>query len=606
MSRLLAALLALAPVGAAMAADPPLLRVLTETGLEQDGLPVYAEHPAAEPALAALSRGLSGEMLRIFALTQEYLRRAEGHSPQPAYLLLSSRQGGFPRYGFWLGDERMEEVGYVDLHRDRALTGRFGATDQLFPHELWHIIRRQVVGPQDEGFANQVHAVGVRTDRGVALNEGFAEAWQALALDHPDADPATRALASDEGALAYVEAEARAYAAELEARLALATRRRAGFILWFANGEDVLRYHGVRNNVWARQPDIPERLLDRDDPYAAYLYDSIVPADEADPLRSPARVLAIEGAMAGLAYAWASDAALQSYRPAADFYALFGTTAEQVSPVQNVWLKIIHAMYLRKAEDGAQLIDGYLQVFPEEAPALERLVSRLFGVPRLGSPPQLWLANEDFRTGTTVFDQFRGAPRTHTFDLNAASTIDLRSVPGVDLPLARRILAAAPYEAIGDLARVDGMSPDLLDRFGAMQQHMRQLLERAVDEEDSLSISAIVMPSVWRLLTALTGCAVLGAALYHEVRRRGPAPARPAWWRATVAGASASAVGIACGWAAGGLAGPGALAGVTLLFGLPAAAWCLLRRRGGRAAAQALLAWVAAALPAALAVTPLF
>jgi hypothetical protein len=96
----LAVLLAItAPVVAA--AQPPRLLVLEPRGASRDGLPVLDRRPPGDID-RLLARGFSGRLVRLYALEQEYLRRETGVAPEPAYLLLSTQQGGFPRFGFVL------------------------------------------------------------------------------------------------------------------------------------------------------------------------------------------------------------------------------------------------------------------------------------------------------------------------------------------------------------------------------------------------------------------------------------------------------------------------------------------------------------------------
>ncbi len=97
------------------AAEEPLLVLLTETGEERDGLPVLALHPGADEVAAGL--GLNGALLRVYRHVQGYLELKGGARPEPAYVLLSSRQGGFAREGFHLGDEDKSRAGYVDEER---------------------------------------------------------------------------------------------------------------------------------------------------------------------------------------------------------------------------------------------------------------------------------------------------------------------------------------------------------------------------------------------------------------------------------------------------------------------------------------------------------
>ena len=180
------------PAGVAAAAPPQLLVVLEPTGKTRDGLPVLTRHRDGGRVAAVLARGFSGRLLRLYALEQAFLSRATGRAPEPAYLLLSNRQGGFPQFGFYLDGVKKADAGWVDLHRSSTLSGRFGAMDQIFPHELLHVIVRQLAGEPRESGGNQMHAIGVRTDPVNAFGEGFAEHVQVMSVDDPDAAPGDR------------------------------------------------------------------------------------------------------------------------------------------------------------------------------------------------------------------------------------------------------------------------------------------------------------------------------------------------------------------------------------------------------------------------------
>jgi hypothetical protein len=242
-----------------------------------------------------LTRGFSGRLLRLYRWEQQYLARRDGRRIEPAFLLLSGHQGGFPRFGFCLGSERKPETAYVDLHREGAVDGRFGAMDQVFPHELLHVVLHQLAGEPPAGGANQVHVLGVRTDPFVAFNEGLAEHAQVASVDDPEASPATAALARDPGPVEVTERRLRAYRRALAARWSPATRARLGFLLWYNQAEQTLRYHAVKANRYVREPDVPARLLAPGDPYAAYLLGSVLPGDGRGPLKSPGRLRATEG-----------------------------------------------------------------------------------------------------------------------------------------------------------------------------------------------------------------------------------------------------------------------------------------------------------------------
>lgn len=574
--------------------EPPLLVVLTDTGRKCGDLPVLTRHPDASRHRAVLERGFSGRLLRWFRWEQQYLNRRDGRGIEPAYLLLSTTQGGFPRFGFCLDEAVKPDVAYVDLHRDGDLEGRFGAMDQIFPHELLHVVLHQLAGESPAGGANQVHALGVRTDPFVAFNEGFAEHAQVAAVDDPDATPATAALAGDPAPLARTGQRLREYVRALSARWAPAPRARLGFLLWYNQAEQTLRYHGVKQNWYAREPVLPDRLLHPGDPYAAYLLEGTLPGETEGPFRSPSRLRAIEAVTATTMVGLVTATAELDHRQGRAFYEAFGAAPEAVDPRANAYLKIFTVFAEDRAMDLWSFLTAYVRRFPEDAAAVLE-VARRSGLDLDVAPAaEIWLANAAFSTGTTLFDQFRGVPRRHTFDLNAASLVDLLGVPGVDRRLAEAILRGGPYQGLDDLRRV-GVTPDLLARFHEMAADMQR--QRAGDMEDdaSLNLTAIVMPGVWRALGWLVVGWLTAALAYASVRRLRPA-------RLAANGLAASLVGLGVAW----VFGPPWWVVVTVpivAFGTPAVIWHLARRRGG--AVRVAAAWAAASLPALLLTTPL-
>jgi len=85
-----------------------------------------------------------------------------------------------------------------------------------------------------------------------------------VAIDDPDADPATADLRDSRETFSGVERRLVAYRRELGARWAVAPRMSIGFLAWYSNDEDVLRYEAVKANRLARQveEELVERLLD--------------------------------------------------------------------------------------------------------------------------------------------------------------------------------------------------------------------------------------------------------------------------------------------------------------------------------------------------------
>ncbi len=589
-------LLALGAAPPSRPAPPPAsIVILTDTGARRGPLPVLRRHPDPRRYVTLLTRGYSGRLLRLYALVQRFAH--PDRPAQPAYLLLSQNQGGFPRFGFHIDGVDHPELAYVDLHEDSTLSGRPAAIDQIFPHELLHVIVHDLAGEQPEGGANQVHAVGVRTDRITAFSEGFAEHAQVMAIDAPDADPGTRALAADAAGRARALAAMDAYRRALSARWSIATRSRMTFPLWFSGAEQVLRYHAVRDNLFAHETSVPARLQTGEHAYAAYLVENVVPGDPHLPTKSVGRLLSTEGVVSAMFVRLVNAPAIQRvYRDDA-FYARFSTSAQDLDGLDNAYLKVFAAIH-KGGYDTAAVLRAYIDSFPDEAAAVTGVVRATLHTDDVRLAPEIWLRNDRFHAGTTLFDQFRGMPRAHTFDLNAASPADLAGVPGMTPALGDAIRGGAPFGRVEDVSRVSGMTPDVAAEFVRMHAVMEKQLAANGEEEAALSIRSILMPYLWRAVYVLIGVALVAAFLYRAVRR-------VRWWRFVLNGVAAALAGLLAGWTIDSGSGAMALIAPIAIFGLPATLWRALRTRSAREGAIVFAAWALAALPAALAVRPI-
>lgn len=578
---------------AAARADAPLV-ILSDTGATRDGLPVVTVHPEPARHAAVLTRGYSRRVLRLYALVQRFVR--PDAAPQPAYLVLSDNQGGFPRFGMFL-DRPLPEAAYIDLHRRSDLSGRAGAMDQIFPHELLHVIVRDLAGDPAEGHATQVHAIGVRTDRVTAFNEGFAEHGQVMAIDDPDAVPETRAVATDMATRAWAFDNLAGYRRALTARWSLAPKHRMTFPFWFSQSEQVLRYHAVRENLFAREPDVPQRLFDDRGAYRAYLLENVLPGSAGAAPKSAARMLATEGVVSVLFYRIVTSATIQQRYREPEFYAGFGAMRDDVDPLDNAYLKVF-ASIREGGYDTLRVVRALQTQFPDDAASVERIVRETLLDQPFPSAEELWMKNERFRAGRSLFDQFRGAPAVQAFDLNACSAADLAAVSGLEPAVAAAILHSGPFHDVEDLRRVAGVTDAVLATFHEMRRAMISPPLKGTDREGGFSFRAILMPYAWRALYVWIGCALVAGALYRAARR-------VRWWRLPLNGPAAALVGLLAGWTVDPGTGVWAFAAPVVVFGLPGALIRLWRTRSPREAALVIGAWAAAALPAALAVMPI-
>jgi hypothetical protein len=125
-----------------------------------------------------------------------------------------------------------------------------------------------------------------------------------------------------------------------------------------------------------------------------------------------------------------------------------------------------------------------------------------------------------------------------------------------------------------------------------MSAAMSDVVQRASEEAESLSLQAIILPYVWRLLAIVAVAAAAGAGLAKRVGIRH-------WWSACLVAMLATLLVLVLSWAV--VSAPWMpVAAPVLAGGLPAAIWRLSRRRPLVQAAQVMAAWAVAALPAVL------
>jgi hypothetical protein len=229
-------------------------------------------------------------------------------------------------------------------------------------------------------------------------------------------------------------------------------------------------------------------------------------------------MLSSEGVIAHLFWRFFTDPALQRADPGAAFYASFGVSAADVSSLDNVFLKFFAALFDSRASTAADLLRAYARMFPAEAADVDRVVRAALVGQSLPSAPELWLRNDGLMTGTSLFDQYRALPRPHTFDANAATRLDWMSVPGVSRADAETMLAGVPYATYDALAAAAPAT--LRPGITTMSTAMATLLSRGADEEETLSLTTILLSYVWRLIGVLLVTAVVGTWLARRAGAR--------------------------------------------------------------------------------------
>ena len=485
------------------------------------------ESPLVTQVREVLHSGPAQQVLVLerFARTlRSHERNAAPGEPRPAslapmYLLLSNQEGGFARFGFWLaranGTRELVMAGYVDLvvSQEGIDSGGF---EEIFCHELGHLILRSLLGDLSHGPSRKMHQSMTVTDYPTAFDEGYAEHFQPLARDETK-NPTLRKIQSGTGTT------------DLN-------------LLWLSNLDGQLRTDGVKRNLFVHRKAPPAANAGQvADLYQVFLRGETSTQFLAGAFKNAQEMLASEGVIATLFYRLVNRDSLRNpYREPAFYSQFLEANAgkdidpqKEISPYENVNLKLFAALrqIAPQAGDSSRplaiaLIDAYAKLFPEEAKtayalflattygatASQETVASFEGAAVPGQVgdldlyrhnsraafslldqiidratkgnlaldanlgPELWLLNEDFKIAPEVWNRERSLPIS--INLNTASEPELMTLPGVDSELAARIVAARHsrgyFRSMEDLGLVEGVSPALLRTLKEMVEKMNK------------------------------------------------------------------------------------------------------------------------------------
>jgi hypothetical protein len=429
----------------------------------------------------------------------------------PMYLLMSSEEGGFARFGFWLEDDAGKSqlilAGYVDLvvTGDSVETGDF---EEIFSHELGHLILKALAGGPDEGQSRKMHQSMTVTDYPTAFDEGFAEHFQPLVRD-ATTNSYLRKMASGTGA------------SDLE-------------LLWLSAADEQLRTDGVKRNLFIHLKPLPESAFGGNpDLYQLFVSAETSTAFLPTELKNGQQMLASEGVIATLFYRMVNDQQLRNHYREASFYQPLihdGSIQPEkiITPYENVNLKLFAAMAELGGTDRnrpaiVRLVELYAALFPDEAKRIytifiettwgatvsQELALRMELAAEAGGRgdinafrkdrpftllnstiaevvdgkrtldanlgPELWLLNPEFKIARAMWETERTLPLT--INLNTAMEPELMTIPGIDQATAQKIVAARHtrgyFQNVGDLSPL--LSPEIMRRLNAMSEGMKQL-----------------------------------------------------------------------------------------------------------------------------------
>ena len=472
-------------------------------------------------AQAVLASGMPQEALKLDRFARNLLisqsdptTSLDHELKAPMYVLLSEEEGGFARHGFWLesadGKRELVMLQYVDLAVDESGV-EDGTLEEIFPHELAHLILRSFFGERFTGPSVKMHQSMSVTDYQTAFDEGYAEHFQPLVRDNTR-NPHLQALTRGVGT---VDRD----------------------LFWLSRVDQQLRTDGIKRNLFVHRKSIPASAVDGGDPYLVFIDSETSPDFLNDELKSGQEMMASEGVISTLFYRMVNDDRLRSdYRDASFYQSFFpgGLPLDirtAVTPYENANLKLFAAMRqvaLRASLDAPPVIaivDQYAKLFPNEAEAIyDDFLSTTYGATAsqktvtafekalksgrrgdvqdfradsraafatlssskklvestlpLGANvgPELWLLNSDFKIAGAYWQKDRTQPVT--INLNNATEAELMTISDINLSLAIRIVAERRkrgfFESVDDLQPIRGISPGLLERLRRMVAGMRE------------------------------------------------------------------------------------------------------------------------------------
>jgi hypothetical protein len=497
--------------------------VITATATDGKSYPVFrvaAESKLVNGVRSELETSYAQEVLKLDRYARNLLiaKRETTVAPldealiAPMYLLMSTEEGGFARFGFWLedanGKRTLVRAGYVDLvvSENSVDTGDF---EEIFSHELGHLILKAMTGGVPCGPSRKMHQSMTVTDYQTAFDEGYAEHFQPLARDATN-NTYLRKLTSGMGTTDFET-------------------------LWLSAADGQLRTDGAKRNLFIHRKPLPTIALDANpDLYRLFIEGETSTTFLPTELKNGQEMMASEGVIATLFYRMVNDKKLgMSYREPAFYQAFLREPVEApqqaVTPYENVNLKLFAAMSKLRGSTMVRppvidLIDEYARLFPNEAkrvyelfidttwaatasqevamalrraaiaghrgdvtlfrqdrpfPLLDALIADVAGGKRtldanLGS--ELWVANTGFKIASPVWDTKRTQPLT--LNLNTANVAELMTIPGLDLPMARRIIAYRDahgfFRSIDELNET-GVPGSVIGALREMRKAMEQI-----------------------------------------------------------------------------------------------------------------------------------
>jgi len=494
----------------------PEYRILVPAGKIKNNLPVLKPLPRSDPRYSKAKNLFENTFIArsvdLYRQLQQYLvNTGEKKEVEPAYLLLSGRQGGFPILGFFLEEKGKisdkRQTWYIDMPDLDKNVSSLNSMTQIFPHEMGHVFFSLLAPQARENYqasSSDIHYFSVTTNYLTAFNEGFAEHFEnASRIYEPDITIKTGI--EKDTRLQSDRIPHRVNGLDRDFRFPLRlSYYRAGLLLWYQAFEDYKRYQwAMYDDVSCKNKTLSSGNIEKD-----ILYRNTGLGFENKQLRNMAQLASNEGVInAFFTHLLQSELKDRYNSPA--FYFPFFTEKDTIGfvpkqaliPLQNYYLKlftVLHCQMNHQPGDTSFLqlfVISWERQFPEEKAIVEQVYKKATGTTFMRYPlPEIWLMNANHPHSFLVMDQFGGnTVPFYTMNLNTADETDLKSFPGITREEALNIIQFRDrnlgFQTMDDLKMVPGLPAITINTL--VDAH--QLISKPGNEdgESGLSISRI-------------------------------------------------------------------------------------------------------------------
>jgi hypothetical protein len=481
--------------------------------------------PTVQKIKSAVELSIVNEIIDLYFIAQNYAYHSGlVDEVEPAYLAITSNQGGYARKGFHLTTDKglinKKSTPYIDIREDAAIgpTDRLMSFTQLYPHELGHVLYH-LLSMEDTVSQNHrsvdMHYFSLITDYPTAFNEGFAEHMENISRMNESNLEITAGIQEDmEDIQILVDFSRPRFRRDIKHPFRLGYYK-TSMINWFQKYEDYKRYaHAISCEVrYGNTTPSYRRVEDR------LTYRNTGLDRDTTIIRNAVQLHSTEGVISSF-FTRLSTSKAQSYYQDRSFYIPFTNLASEasasleeiISPTQNLFIKYFYVFRNYLVENNStrsqwiDFMEGYCQSFPDEDTLIKKIYQEVTATMySIHLPPPLWILVNDYNHRMPTLDPFGGIEvPIYTFDLNAAEEEDLLTLEGISSTDAKSILdyrkTHGLYQSLAELHNVTGLSAEKAELITSSAFDSSTFEETLGNFDSTLTLQTLVVKPLISIL----------------------------------------------------------------------------------------------------------